>query len=146
MIERVEDSAIAKDVASLERLAVADPPAHTSRLAWELGELGDLYRNAGIEPEWLACYQRAAGLVRERVAAPDATDDERWDLQQHVFNLASVSLRAGERSRTLAAINEALERVESLDPATGPPTLFFGSYLQLLEGMREACRNGDGAQ
>lgn len=136
----IEESALARRVEVLEQLAANDPSTYSARLAWETGKLGDLYGEAGIESERLACYERAADIMRARTQAPDAVASDHWDLQQHLFNVASVSRQVDQPRRGLGAIQEALERAHYLDPATAPLTLLFGVYLSDRQRMEEACR------
>lgn len=133
----IEQSFLAQDVEVLEALAAEDPSRHSARLAWELGKLGDSYAEAGLKSEWIAHYERAVDVMRQRTEAADALASDHWDLQQHLFNVASVCRMTGDFDRGFAAIEEALERAHNLDPATAPLTLLFGKYLGGLYAMRD---------
>lgn len=144
MNEYVEESETALLVARLERAAVDDPARYSCELSWELGRLGDLYRSEGIDSEWLACYQRAVDLMRVRVGVRGATATDHWDFQQHLYNLATVAQNTDQWDVAEAAITEALDRAQQLDPETAPLRLFYGVYLSTLSGRVEACRKLSG--
>jgi hypothetical protein len=132
-------------VAQLEHLAASDPDPdpdrYTHRLAWALGSLGDRHDECGRLDDYLWAYQQAAGLIRTRVDAGIATEQEASDLPQHVGNVASVAFRIGRPEVALAAAaEEAIVRELALGDAPRPPQWDGTGFVARMRALREECR------
>jgi len=126
-------------VAQLEHLAACDPDRYTHRLAWALGSLGDRHYECGRLDDYLWAYQQAAGLIRTRVDAGIATEQEASDLPQHVGNVASVAFRIGRLEVALAAAEEAIVRELALGGAPRPPQWDSAGFVARMRALREDC-------
>lgn len=137
-------------VAKLEHLAASDPDPgpdpgpdpdrYTHRLAWALGSLGYRHYECGRLDDYLWAYQQAAGLIRTRVDAGIATEQEATDLPQHVGNVASVAFRIGRPEVALTAAEEAIMRELALGGAPRPPQWDGAGFVSRLRALREDCR------
>lgn len=107
-------------VNELEQLAAQDPDCYTHLLAWALGLWGDHLWDLGLPDDYLRAYEEAAHVVRLRVDAGIATEQEASDLPQHVGNVASVAYRIGQLDVARAAADEALTRESALAGAPRP--------------------------
>ena len=126
-------------VAQLEYLAASDPDRHMHRLAWALDSLGDGHYDGGRYDEYLDAYERAAHLVRTRVDAGIATEQEATDLPQHVGNVASVAFRIGRLEVALAAAEEAIVRELALGDTPQPPQWNGPAFIVRMRALREDC-------
>lgn len=129
-------------VAHLEHLAASDPNRYTHRLAWALGSWGDHSWDEGRHDEYLHAYEQAAHVVRVRVDAGIATEQELSDLPQHVGNVASVAFRIGRLDVALAAAEEAISRELALGAAPRPPQWDSAAFVARMRALRAACSAG----
>ncbi|PKQ18265.1 MAG: hypothetical protein CVT68_04275 [Actinobacteria bacterium HGW-Actinobacteria-8] len=90
-----------------EHLADRSPAEYAARWAWAIHTVGAAFGEQGDEPERLAHFELAASIVRARVDAGVASDEEQHDLPAHLSNLASVALQVGELDIARRALREA---------------------------------------
>lgn len=123
----------------LEQLAASNPDKYTHLLAWALGSLGDGHWDQGRRDEYPWAYEQAATLIRTRVDAGIATEQETTDLPQHVGNVASVAFRIGRRDVARAAADKAIARELALGDAPRPPQWDGPGFVTRMRALREAC-------
>ncbi len=97
-----------------ENLVDQNPSRYTARWAWALNTLGAAFAEQGDDAERLVHFELAARIVRSRVDAGVASDEEQHDLPAHLSNLASVALQVGELDIALRALQEAEVRWATL--------------------------------
>jgi hypothetical protein len=124
-------------VNDLEQLAASDPDRHAHRLAWALGSWGDHFWDGSRQDEYLRAYEQAAQVVRLRVDAGIATEQELSDLPQHVGNVASVAFRIGRLEVAFAAAEEAIVRELALGDAPRPPQWDGVGFVSRMRALRD---------
>jgi hypothetical protein len=125
-------------LARLEHLASSDPGRYMHRLAWALGSLGDRHHECVRLDDYLWAYQQAAHLIRTRVDAGIATEQEAFDLPQHVGNVASVAFRIGRLEVALAAAEEAVVRELALGSVPRPPQWDGPAFIARMRAIQAA--------
>ena len=126
-------------VNELEQLAASGPDRYTHRLAWALGSWGDHLWEQGRPDEYLRAYEQAAHVVRVRVDAGIATEQEASDLPQHVGNVASVAYRTGRVDIARAAAEEAIEREWSLAAVPRPEHWDSEAFLACMRAIQASA-------
>ncbi|WP_152650318.1 hypothetical protein [Demequina aestuarii] len=108
----VEDAQ--RSAAHWEHLADQSPSRYTARWAWAIASVGSTFAELGDHAERLIHFDLAASIVRARVDAGVASDEEQHDLPAHLSNLAAVALQVGELDLARRALREAEVRWASL--------------------------------
>lgn len=122
-------------VNELEQLAAQNPDRYTHRLAWALGSWGDRLWDEARQDEYLLAYEHAAHVVRVRVEAGTATEQEANDLPQHVGNVASVAYRIGRLEIARQAAEEAILRESSLAGVPRPERWDSKAFLARMTAL-----------